>query len=225
MNKRVLNRLRQIEANISIVAEELGFDRKAAYRYAFEQGLACARADTHTCAHADTRTCASEHACVPTPVRESASTRDLNSNSINLSTKGSGVKVADATTRAPGISLGFMFRNLPQSIPHHFALWWWRSMKDRDWVLANGGFVDGKNWKYQISAWYKHVDVNESAEAKETYERFFGKSFPRQEETAAEVWKEKCRGCDNYWSGHCVACANVPPQCAAECARFKKGEE
>ena len=84
-------------------------------------------------------------------MRTGAYARVLNSNSINLSTKGSGVyheKVADATARAPGISLGGLFRNLPQAIPHHFALWWWRSMK----------------------------------------ERFFGKAFPRQEETAAEEW-------------------------------------
>ena len=144
-------------------------------------------------------------------------------NSINI--KGSGVKASDDAARAPGISLGFMFRNLPQSIPHHFALWWWRSMKARDWVLARGGFVDRKNWKYQISAWYKHVDTNETADAKETYERFFGKAFPRQEETAAAEWEEKCRGCDNYWSRHCVACALKPPRSAAECKRFKPCEE
>ena len=164
---------------------------------------------------------------MPTRVRTGAYARVLNSNSINLSTKGSGVydeKVADATARAPGISLGFMFRNLPQAIPHHFALWWWRSMKERDWVLAKGGFVDSKNWKYQISAWYKHVDTNETSDAKETYERFFGKAFPRQEETAAEEWEEKCRGCDNYWSGHCLACALKPPKSAAECKRFKAME-
>ena len=151
--------------------------------------------------------------------REAGARVPINLNSINI--KGSGVKVADATARAPGISLGFMFRNLPQAIPHHFALWWWRSMKERDWVLAKGGFVDSKNWKYQISAWYKHVDTNETSEAKETYERYFGKAFPRQEETAAEEWEEKCRGCDNYWSGHCVACAMRPPKSAAECKRFK----
>ena len=158
--------------------------------------------------------------------REACARARLNSNCININ-KGSGVydeKVADATARAPGISLGYMFRNLPQAIPHHFALWWWRSMKERDWVLAKGGFVDRKNWKYQISAWYKHVDTNETSEAKETYERYFGKAFPRQEETAAEEWEEKCRGCDNYWSGHCVACAMRPPKSAAECKRFKAME-
>ena len=157
--------------------------------------------------------------------REAGARVPINLNSINI--KGSGVydeKVADATARAPGLSLGFMFRNLPQAIPHHFALWWWRSMKERDWVLAKGGFVDSKNWKYQISAWYKHVDTNELADAKEEYERYFGKAFPRQEETAAEEWKEKCRGCDNYWSGHCVACALKPPKSAAECKRFKAME-
>ena len=81
--------------------------------------------------------------------REAGARVPINLNSINI--KGRGVydeKVADATARAPGISLGFMFRNLTQTIPHHFALWWWRSMK----------------------------------------ERFFGKAFPRQEETAAEEW-------------------------------------
>ena len=153
-----------------------------------------------------------------------ASSSQININ-INKRSGVRGVKVADATARAPGISLGFMFRNLPQSIPHHFALWWWRSMKERDWVLANGGFVDRKNWKYQISAWYKHVDTNETADAKETYERFFGKAFPRQEEFEAAGWEEKCRGCDNYWSGHCVACALRPPKRAAECTRFKACEE
>ena len=216
MNKRLEYRAKLIEENITVVAQELGLDRKAAYRYAFELGRAYALA----CSGA----CTGERAGVPTRVRTGALTRVLNSNS-NLSTKGSGVKVADATARAPGISLGFMFRNLPQSIPHHFALWWWRSMKERDWVLANGGFVDCKNWKYQISAWYKHVDTNETADAKETYERFFGKAFPRQEETAAAEWEEKCRGCDNYWSGHCVACALKPPRSAAECKRFKACEE
>ena len=158
--------------------------------------------------------------------REAGARVPINLNSINI--KGRGVcdeKVADATARAPGLSLGFMFRNLPQTIPHHFALWWWRSMKERDWVLANGGFVDRKNWKYQISAWYKHVDTNETADAKETYERFFGKAFPRQEEFEAAGWEEKCRGCDNYWSGHCVACALRPPKSAAECTRFKACEE
>jgi hypothetical protein len=139
-------------------------------------------------------------------------------NSINI--KGGGVKVDKSTARAPGISLGFMFRNLPRAIPHHFALWWWRSMKERDWVLSRGGFVDAQNWKYQLSAWYKHVDTSESVEAKETYERFFGKAFPRQEETAAEVWEETCRGCDKYWAGHCVACALKPPKSAAVCKRF-----
>ena len=81
--------------------------------------------------------------------REAGARVPINLNSINI--KGSGVygeKVADATARAPGISLGFMFRNLTQAIPHHFALWWWRSMK----------------------------------------ERYFGKAFPRQEETVAEEW-------------------------------------
>ena len=97
-------------------------------------------------------------------------------------------------------------------------------MKERDWVLANGGFVDRKNWKYQIAAWYKHVDTNETADAKETYERFFGKAFPRQEEFEAAGWEEKCRGCDNYWSGHCLACALKPPKSAAECKRFKAME-
>ena len=157
--------------------------------------------------------------------REACARVPINLNSINI--KGGGVygeKVADATARAPGISLGFMFRNLPQAIPHHFALWWWRSMKERDWVLAKGGFVDSKNWKYQISAWYKHVDINETADAKEEYERFFGKAFPRQEETAAEEWEEKCRGCDNYWAWHCLACALKPPKSAAECKRFKAME-
>ena len=157
--------------------------------------------------------------------REAGARVPINLNSINI--KGGGVydeKVADATARAPGISLGFMFRNLPQAIPHHFALWWWRSMKERDWVLANGGFVDSKNWKFQISAWYKHMDTNELADAKEEYERFFGKAFPRQEETAAEEWEEKCRGCDNYWAWHCLACALKPPKSAAECKRFKAME-
>ncbi len=216
MNKRVENRMRQIEANIAVISEELGLDRKATYRYVFETGLACVRA----CAGERAHTCTGERAGVPAGVRTPPRKRVLIPNS-NLSIKGSGVNVADATARAPGISLGCMFRNLPQSIPHHFALWWWRSMKDRDWVLSNGGFVDRKNWKYQISAWYKHVDVNESAEAKETYERFFGKAFPAQEETAADEWAATCRGCDNYWSGHCVSCALKPPTSAAECPRFK----
>ena len=216
MNKRLEYRAKLIEENITVVAQELGLDRKSAYRYAFELGRAYAGA----CADA----CTGGRAGVPTRVRTGAYARVLNSNSINLSTKGSGVKVADATARAPGISLGYMFRNLPQAIPHHFALWWWRSMKERDWVLAKGGFVDRKNWKYQISAWYKHVDTNETSDAKETYERYFGKAFPRQEETAAEGWEEKCRGCDNYWSGHCVACAMRPPKSAAECKRFKAME-
>jgi hypothetical protein len=174
---------------------------------ALELGMVCASRDAHT-----TRTGA----------REAGARVPINLNSINI--KGSGVMVDKSTARAPGISLGFMFRNLPQAIPHHFALWWWRSMKSRDWVLAKGGFVDCKNWKYQISAWYKHVDTNETSEAKEEYERFFGKAFPRQEETAAEEWESTCRGCDNYWSGHCVACANVPPKSAAECKRFKAME-
>ena len=105
-----------------------------------ELGMVCASRDAHT-----TRTGA----------REAGARVPINLNSINI--KGGGgydEKVADATARAPGISLGFMFRNLPQAIPHHFALWWWRSMK----------------------------------------ERFFGKAFPMQEETAAEEWESTCRG-------------------------------
>ena len=210
MNGTIRNQLGHIKCAVELLQQVLGVDAKEVFRFAYTHLYAPAQA----CGHARERVCAG----------------DINNN-INILTKSGYVKgesmrggegkVADATARAPGISLGFMFRNLPQAIPHHFALWWYRSMKDRDWVLANGGFVDGKNWRYQVSAWYKHVDVNESAEAKETYERFFGKAFPRQEETAAEVWMDKCRGCDNYWAGHCVACALRPPKSAAECPRFK----
>ena len=210
MNGTIENQLRHIKCAVELIQRELGVNVKEVFRFVYRRLYASAEA----CVQARERVCA----------------RDINNN-INILTKSGYVKgesmrggegkVADATARAPGISLGFMFRNLPQAIPHHFALWWYRSMKDRDWVLANGGFVDGKNWRYQVSAWYKHVDVNESAEAKETYERFFGKAFPRQEETAAEVWMDKCRGCDNYWAGHCVACALRPPKSAAECPRFK----
>ena len=52
--------------------------------------------------------------------REAGARVPINLNSINIKGRGVyGEKVADATARAPGISLGFMFRNLTQAIPHH----------------------------------------------------------------------------------------------------------
>jgi hypothetical protein len=38
MNKRLEHRLKQIEENMAVVADELGVDRRSAYRYAFDLG-------------------------------------------------------------------------------------------------------------------------------------------------------------------------------------------
>ena len=38
MNKRLEHRLKQIEESMAVVADELGVDRKAAYRYAYDLG-------------------------------------------------------------------------------------------------------------------------------------------------------------------------------------------
>ncbi len=84
MNKRVENRMRQIEANIAVISEELGLDRKATYRYVFETGLACVRA----CAGERAHTCTGERAGVPAGVRTPPRKRVLILNS-NLSIKGS----------------------------------------------------------------------------------------------------------------------------------------
>ena len=97
-------------------------------------------------------------------------------------------------------------------------------MKDREWQLTNGRCVTAKTWRVTLITFYNAAKSGELADAKEEYERFFGKAFPRQEETVAEEWEEKCRGCDNYWSGHCLACALKPPKSAAECKRFKAME-
>ena len=87
-------------------------------------------------------------------VRTGAYARVLNSNSININTSVCETSAAEAVTHTQPISLGGLFRQLPKRVPESYALWWWRSMK----------------------------------------ERFFGKAFPWQEETAAEEWEEKCRG-------------------------------
>ena len=138
MNKRLEYRAKLIEESMAVVAEELGVDRKAAYRYAFELGRAYAGA----CADA----CVGGRAGVSTRVRTGAYARVLNSNSININTSVCETSAAEAVTHTQPISLGGLFRQLPKRVPESYALWWWRSMK----------------------------------------ERFFGKAFPRQEETAAE---------------------------------------
>ena len=85
--------------------------------------------------------------------REAGARVPINLNSININSVCE-TSAAEAVTHTQPISLGGLFRQLPKRVSESYALWWWRSMK----------------------------------------ERFFGKAFPRQEETAAEEWEEKCRG-------------------------------
>ena len=79
--------------------------------------------------------------------REAGARVPINLNSININSV-CDTSAAEAVTHTQPISLGGLFRQLPKRVPESYALWWWRSMK----------------------------------------ERFFGKAFPRQEETAAEEW-------------------------------------
>ena len=88
-----------------------------------------------------------------TGAREAGARVPINLNSININSV-CDTSAAEAVTHTQPISLGGLFRQLPKRVPESYALWWWRSMK----------------------------------------ERFFGKAFPRQEETVAEEWEEKCRG-------------------------------
>ncbi len=217
MNKRVENRMRQIEANIAVISEELGLDRKATYRYVFETGLACVRA----CAGERAHTCTGERAGVPTQGRTSPRKRDLNSNS-NLSTnRVCGTSAAEAATHTQPISLGGLLRSLPKRVPESYALWWWRYMKDREWQLTNGRRVTPSTWRMNLITFYNAAKSGEIAEAKEEYDRFFAQAFPAQEKTAAEIWDSICATCDNLANGHCVSCALKPPTSAAECPRFK----
>ena len=155
--------------------------------------------------------------------REAGARVPINLNSININSV-CDTSAAEAATHTQPISLGGLFRQLPKRVPESYALWWWRYMKDREWQLTNGRCVTAKIWRVTLITFYNAAKSGELADAKEEYERFFGKAFPRQEETAAEEWEEKCRGCDNYWAGHCLACALKPPKSAAECKRFKAME-
>ncbi len=131
--------------------------------------------------------------------------------------------MADATARAAThtqpISLGGLFRALPKRVPETYALWWWRYMKDREWQLTNGRRVTPQTWRMNLITFYNAAKSGELAEAKDEYNRFFGKAFPVQEKTAAEEWA-KCHDCDHFANGHCMACALRPPQSAALCPRF-----
>ena len=166
--------------------------------------------------------CASRVTCVTRPAaREAGARARLNSNCLSTNLNSVCVtSAADAATHTQPISLGGMFRQLPKRVTAAYALWWWRYMKDREWQLTNGRRVTEKTWRMNLITFFNAAKTGELAEAKEEYERFFGKAFPRQEETAAEVWEETCRGCDKYWAGHCVACALKPPKSAAVCKRF-----
>ena len=158
--------------------------------------------------------------------RTARRTPDINNN-INILTKSAYVKgesmrggeekVADATARAPGFSLGFVLRNKPSSIPEYFAIWWYKSMKDRDWALAKGGSVTAANFRVHLCTWYKHVDVNETQEAHELYDKWKA-IFCAQERFAAEEWAPCC-GCDHFANGHCLACA-LKPLGAGACKKF-----
>ena len=130
------------------------------------------------------------NACVPTRMRA----RVLNSNSININTSVCDTSAAEAVTHTQPISLGGLFRQLPKRVPESYALWWWRYMKDREWQLTNGRCVTAKTWRVTLITFYNAAKSGELADAKEEYERFFGKAFPRQEEFEAAGWEEKCRG-------------------------------
>jgi hypothetical protein len=130
-----------------------------------------------------------------------------------------GVYRADATARAPGFSLGYLLRNKPSAIPEYFAIWWYKSMKDRDWALAKGGHVTAANMRVHLCTWYKHIDINETQEAHALYAKWKD-IFRAQEMFAAEEWDSTCRDCDNFANGHCMACALRPPKSAALCKRF-----
>ena len=54
--------------------------------------------------------------------------------------------------------------------------------------------MPAKTWRVNLITFFNAAKSGELAEAKEEYERYFGKAFPKQEETAADVWDEKCRG-------------------------------
>ena len=206
MNGTIRNQLGHIKCAVELLQQVLGVDAKEVFRFAYTHLYAPAQA----CGHARERVCA----------------RDINNN-INILTKSAYVKgesmrggegkVADATARAPGFSLGFVLRNKPSAIPEYFAIWWYKSMKDRDWALAKGGHVTAANFRVHLCTWYKHVDVNETQEAHELYDKWKG-IFRAQEMFAAEEWG-KCRGCDHFAKGHCLACA-LKPIGAEACRKF-----
>ena len=125
--------------------------------------------------------------------REACARVPINLNSININSV-CDTSAAEAATHTQPISLGGLFRQLPKRVPESYALWWWRYMKDREWQLTNGRCVTAKTWRVTLITFYNAAKSGELADAKEEYERFFGKAFPRQEETAAEEWEEKCRG-------------------------------
>ena len=166
---------------------------------------------------------ASRVTCVTRPAAREAGARARLNSDCNLSTNLNSVCVtsaADAATHTQPISLGGLFRELPKRVPETYALWWWRYMKDREWQLTNGRRVTPQTWRMNLITFYNAAKSGELAEAKDEYNRFFGKAFPVQEKTAAEEWDSTCRDCDNFANGHCMACALRPPQSAALCKRF-----
>ena len=119
--------------------------------------------------------------------REAGARVPINLNSININSV-CDTSAAEAATHTQPISLGGLFRQLPKRVPESYALWWWRYMKDREWQLTNGRCVTAKTWRVTLITFYNAAKSGELADAKEEYERFFGKAFPRQEETVAEEW-------------------------------------
>ena len=232
MNKRVLNRIRQIEANISIVAEELGFDRKAAYRYAFEQGLACACVDAHTRAHTDTRTRAAVRECVPTRVRESASARVLNPDSI-LNTKEIDMSggIAEGPSSKASINLFLdldyvlgVTRKEMSLIPDWYVKWWHATQTANGWMTNQGKAITNYTWRPLLMTWWRNTDEKERGRIENEMKAAKSAAESKRVLSAAD-WAVCAEAGCLYFNDEkcCCSSGKTPCERAKDCPSFTKG--